>query len=63
MTHLQDVNMSYLEHMQFSASLSKIFAEGAVKALIHAFFPERFITSSTELSEKLRVKLHHRSKL
>ena len=63
MTHLQDVNMTYFEHMKFSASLSTLFAEGAIKALIHAFLPETFITSSTDISKQLREKLQHRSKL
>ena len=63
MTHLEDVNMSYFEHMKFSASLSKLFVEGAVKALIHAFLPETFITSSTDISKQLHQVLHHRSKL
>ena len=63
MTHLEDVNMSYFEHMKFSASLSKLFIEGAIKALIHAFLPETFITSSTDISKQLQGALHHRSKL
>ena len=63
MTHLEDVNMTYFEHMKFSASLSKLFVEGAIKALIHAFFPEIFITSSTDISKQLQRTLHDRSKL
>ena len=61
--HLQDVNMSYTEHMMFSLNLSKIFLGAGFKAIIHAFFPDVLITSSTDSIELLNDKMKHRSKL
>ena len=61
--HLQDVNMSYTEHMMFSLSLSKIFLSAGIKAIIHAFFPDVLITSSTDSIKLLNDKMKHRSKL
>jgi len=40
--------MTYLEHMKLSLQLSSLFFVGSVKALIHAFVPDVFITSSTD---------------
>ena len=61
--HLQDVNISYTEHMIFSLGLSKIFLEAGAKAIIHAFIPDVLITSSTDSIELLKTKMKHRSKL
>ena len=46
--HPQNVCMTYLEHMKLSLQLSSLFFVGSVKALIHAFVPDVFITSSTD---------------
>ena len=61
--HLKDVDMNYIEHLKFSCSISFQFLIAAQKALIHAFFPEIFITSSTDISKQLQRTLHDRSKL
>ena len=61
--HLEDVNMTYTEHMMFSLGLSKIFLVASVKAIIHAFIPDVLITSSTDYIELLKNKMNHRSKL
>jgi len=61
--HLEDVNMTYTEHMNFSLGLSKIFLVASVKAVIHAFIPDVLITSSTDYIKVLKDKMHHRSKL
>ena len=47
--HPQAVCMSYLSHCMFSLKLAKYFAVGSMKAIIHAFFPSLFITSSSDL--------------
>ncbi len=46
--HPQNVCMTYLEHMKLSLQLSSLFFVGSVKALVHAFVPDVFITSSTD---------------
>ena len=61
--HLENVNMTYTEHMMFSLGLSKIFLVASVKAIIHAFIPDVLITSSTDNIELLKNKMNHRSKL
>ena len=61
--HLDEVNMSYIDHLKFSLGLSKIFLESSVKAIIHALLPDIFITSSTDSIKLLNDKMHFRSKL
>jgi len=61
--HLDDVNMTYTEHMNFSLGLSKIFLVASVKAVIHAFIPDVLITSSTDYIKLLKNMMKHRSKL
>lgn len=56
-SHPQNVCMTYLEHLQFSCSLAYTLSIGAVKALIHAFFPNMYITSTTDLANDLQKKI------
>jgi len=46
--HPTDVCMTYLEHMRLSLELSSLFFVASFKALIHAFIPDIYITSSTD---------------
>lgn len=48
-THPQSVCMSYFEHCRFSLNLARCFAFGSFKAIVHAFFPSLYITSSSDL--------------
>ena len=50
--HLSNVCMNYREHFLFSFHLSYIFFNASVKALIHSFVPNLFITSSSETVKK-----------
>ncbi len=45
--HPQKVCMTYIGHMSLSLKLSRIFCVGSVKAMVHAFLPDYYITSST----------------
>lgn len=47
--HPQSVCMSYYEHCMFSLKLAGYFALGSFKAAVHAFFPNMYITSSSDL--------------
>ena len=47
--HPQSVCMTYFQHCAFSLKLARCFAIGSCKAVIHAFFPSLYITSSTDL--------------
>ena len=51
--HPHAVCMTYLDHCTFSLSLAKSLAVGAWKAVVHAFFPQLFITSSSDLVRTL----------
>ena len=55
--HPNSVCMSYFKHMTFSLSLSIDFAIGSLKAFVHAFLPNAYITSSTDLNKELTEKL------
>jgi len=46
--HPNNVCMSYRIHFFVSINYSKIFLFAAIKSLIHAFFPNIFITSSND---------------
>ena len=47
--HPQAVCMSYFEHCMFSLKLARYFAVGSLKAVVHAFLPNMYITSSSDL--------------
>lgn len=47
--HPQEVCMTYLEHMALSLQLSRIFCVGSLKAIVHAFLPDYYVTSSTNV--------------
>ena len=61
--HLKDVDMTYGDHLIFSLSLSRIFLESSIKAIIHAFLPDVYVTSSTDNIKLLQNKMKMRSKL
>ena len=56
-THPNKVCMSYFEHMKLSLGFSKTFIVGSFQALIHAFFPNMFITSTTDIHKKIEKEL------
>ena len=56
--HPAKVCMSYTQHMKFSLGLSKDFLEASAKAVVHAFFPDSYITSSSDYVEKINKKLN-----
>ena len=41
--------MSYLDHCMFSLKLAHCFTVGSMKAVVHAFCPSLYITSSSDL--------------
>ena len=61
--HLKEVKMSYTEHFIFSGKLSIMLFKGAIKALIHAIYPDIYITSTSDLSENLSNELSYKNKL
>lgn len=57
--HPRSVCMSYYEHVSFSLNLAKLFAEGTIKALIHAFIPSYYLESSSVISKEICEKIEN----
>ena len=55
--HPSQVCMTYYDHMKLSLNLSSYFLEGSMKALVHAFIPDLYITSSTDVTKKITQKM------
>jgi len=45
--------MTYVEHMKLSLGLSRLFLEGCLKALVHSFWPDIFVTSSSDIQQQI----------
>ena len=59
--HPKSVGMTYLEHACFSLELFYSIGIGSFKSLIHAFNPNFFETSTTELIEYLNKKMNRKN--
>ena len=55
--HPANVCMSYFSHCKFSLSLSYQFAQASIGALIHAFYPDVFVTHSTDKINKIASEM------
>lgn len=55
--HPNSVCMSYFEHMKLSLGFAGTFFVGSVKAVIHAFFPNAFITSTSDIQRQIGKEL------
>lgn len=51
--HPNNVCMTYFQHMNFSLTLSYIMFTSSCKAVVHAFIPSLFITSSSDAVNKM----------
>ena len=51
--HPKDVCMTYFSHFWFSLSLSLKLAKGSIKAFIHAIYPDKFITSTSDITKDI----------
>lgn len=57
--HLEEMNMNYFEHMLVSLNYALILFLSCIKAIIHAFIPDIFTTSTSECLNEISVKLNH----
>ena len=55
--HPQKVCMTYIEHFKFSLYLSYTFAKASFCALIHAVYPDIFVTHSGDTINKLKEEM------
>lgn len=60
--HLRDSNMNYFEHMLNSLNYAFILFISCIKALIHSFIPDLFITSTSECILEINNKLIRHNK-
>lgn len=58
--HLADVGMTYLEHLRLSSWIAWRLFAGGVRALVHAIFPDVYVTSTTRLVLDLSAALRAR---
>lgn len=56
--HPKSVGMTYTEHLLFSMKLSYLFFCGSVKSIIHAIYPDVYITSSGDYSKLIFEMIH-----
>ena len=55
--HLENMNMNYFQHMSISLNYSFILFIGSIKALIHSFISNVFVTSTTDCMIVITNKL------
>lgn len=60
--HLRESNMDYVEHMLVSLNYAFILFISCIKALIHSFIPDLFITSTSECILEINNKLIRHNK-
>ena len=56
-----EVGMTYLEHMMFSLSLAVKFGSACILAIVHALYPDAFVTSSSDAVKEIGAKIKERS--
>ena len=55
--HPAKVCMTYKKHCLFSLGVSSQFLQGSYKALVHAFIPDVYITSTSDIVKDINYKL------
>tara|TARA_Y100000816_G_C25996126_1_gene520363 strand:+ start:441 stop:683 length:243 start_codon:yes stop_codon:yes gene_type:complete len=55
--HPREVCMTYLKHLKLSLYFSYVLGKGSVKALLHAFVPDYYITSTSDLVDEVSLLL------
>ena len=55
--HLEEMKMNYFEHMFISLNYAFILFISSIKAFIHSFIPDLFVTSTTECIVEINNKL------
>ena len=55
--HPRTVCMDYQTHCKFSLNIAVLFTKAAIKAVIHAFYPDLYITSTSDLITEIQKHL------
>lgn len=57
MSHLVDINMTYLEHLLGALEYSYITFKCSIIFLLHGFFPDYYVHTGSNIIKKLNNKL------
>lgn len=57
-SHPKEVCMTYYEHWIFAMKLSGTFMYGAVATFIHAFIPDIFVTTPSDVNNYIKNRLN-----
>ena len=66
LSHLQEVNMTYIQHLKHANSLGYLFVKYGIQTYIHGLLPEIFKTSATDglnNIEKIKSSVNNITKL
>ena len=55
--HPRKVCMTYMEHFKLSVEMAYVLGVGSIKAIIHAIYPDMFITSTTDTINYIQKRL------
>lgn len=55
--HPTHVCMTYYEHFCFSMEMAYAFGIGSLKAVVHAFYPDVYVTSTTDTVVGIQQRL------
>lgn len=55
--HPSNVCMNYFKHLTFSAEMAFILGIGSIKAIIHAIYPDVYITSTSDTINHISKRL------
>ena len=55
--HPQQVCMTYLEHFWFSMEMSYTFGIASIQAIVHAFYPDACVHSTTDTIHTVQTRL------
>jgi hypothetical protein len=58
--HPRAVGMTYGEHVRFSIWLAWQFAVASAQAIVHAIYPDVYITSSTDAASRIAQRIRSR---
>jgi len=57
--HPKKVCMTYFQHMKLSLYFSALLCWGSIQAFVHAFIPDIWITSTTDLNNEMKRILNN----
>ena len=55
--HPKEVCMSYFTHLKLSLYFSYVLGKGSAKAFMHAFIPDYYVTSTSDLVNEVALLL------